>query len=198
MNNDTEVKRRVLLATLVASILFILFIVSVFWPWAVGAAWQPTPMKKVRRMLALAEVKPQDVVYDLGSGDGRIIVTATKEYGAKSVGIEVDPLRFLFSWLRTRVSGLGNRTQVIYGNFFYKDLSAASVVTLFLLESTNDKLRQKFEAELKPGTRVVSYHWTFTGWMPIKVDRESELYLYEMGNWQKCSDAPVYGLSLTI
>jgi len=137
-------------------------------------------MENVRKMLTLAEVKTGDVVYDLGCGDGRIIAMAAGEFGARAVGIEADPLRFLWSWMRIKLSGLGSRAKVIWGDFFNHNLNDATVVTVFLSYKANSKLKKKLEEELEPGTRVISYYWTFDGWKATKVDLLSHLYLYEM------------------
>ena len=167
---------------LVSGLAVTAFIVSKFWTIFIGAGWQPTPLSAVRRMLSLAEVKPEDIVYDLGCGDGRIIIMAAKEYGARSVGIEADPFRCLYTWVRLKISGLSKKTGIIWGNFFHRDLSEASVITLFLSQETNNNLKKKLGHELKPGTRIVSYYWTFNGWKPKKVDSKFGVYLYEVGN----------------
>lgn len=145
---------------------------------AVGAGWEPTSRRKVRRMLELSGTGPTDVVYDLGSGDGRIIIEAAKAYGARAVGVEADPLRVLFSRLSVSLHRLRGRVLVVWGNFFHVDLSEATVVTLFLTQGTNRKLKAKLLSELKPGTRVVSYVWTFEGWSPKLKDEKNELALY--------------------
>jgi ubiquinone/menaquinone biosynthesis C-methylase UbiE len=129
-------------------------------------------------MLSMADVKPGDVVYDLGSGDGRIVTTTAREFFASSVGIDINP--FWVFWTRVKVAlfGLSGKVKVIWGNFFNQDLSRANVVTLYLEQGTNNRLKPKLEKELKPGTRVVSHVFTFDGWNPIKVDLESSIYLY--------------------
>jgi precorrin-6B methylase 2 len=151
-------------------------------PGFLGAPWSPTEIKKVRQMLLMAKVKPGDVVYDLGSGDGRIIITAAKEFRARSVGIEVNPLFVLWTRRRIRTMGLQDRANVVLGNFFSKDLSKADVVTLFLMQGTNDGLRKKLEEELRPGARVVSHVFTFQDWRHLDANHGSEIYLYEIGN----------------
>ena len=135
-------------------------------------------MAVVKRMLDLADVHEGDVVIDLGSGDGRIIMTAAKDYQARAIGIEVDPLRLLWSRVMIRYRGLSEKVKVRWGNFFNKELGDATVVTVYQLQGINDKLQLKFEKELKPGTRVVSHVFPFPGWEPRKVDRESQVYLY--------------------
>ena len=144
----------------------------------VGAGWEPTSRRKVRRMLELSGTGPADVVYDLGSGDGRIIIEAAKAYGARAVGVEADPLRVVYSRLSISLHRLGGMTRVIWGNFFHVDLRGATVVTLFLTQGTNRRLKSKLLTELRPGSRVVTYVWTFEDWSPKLEDKENELALY--------------------
>ena len=132
-------------------------------------------------MLEMAEVNSRDIVFDLGSGDGRIVIEAAKNCHAKAVGIEADPLRVFWSRLKITFSGLRNQVKIIWGNFFNQDISEASVITLFLSDYANEKLKSKFIRELKPGTRIVSYVWIFEEWKPIKVDKIERIYLYKIG-----------------
>lgn len=165
----------------VFAVLYGIAAISVFWTRWRGAPWVPTPMKTVRRMLTLAEVGPGDVVYDLGCGDGRVIVTAARRFGARAVGIEIDPLRYL--WTQTLITALGLRGQVrvVFGDFFKQDLSQANVVTMYLQQDTNEKLSLKLVEELRPGTRVVSFKFTFPAWQSAHKDEGEELYLYKAG-----------------
>lgn len=149
------------------------------WSDVIGAGFEPTSQKLVKKMLELAEVGPNDVVYDLGSGDGRIVVEAAKRYQARSVGIEADPVRFLYSKLM--VYFIRQKVNIIWGNFFKHDISEATVVTLFLRQKTNEKLKIKLENELKTGTRVVTYVWTFKDWKPFKISSKDRIYLYIIG-----------------
>jgi SAM-dependent methyltransferase len=135
----------------------------------------------VRKMLTLAEVGPGDLVYDLGCGDGRMIVTAARRYGARAVGIEIDPLRYVWCQLLITVLGLRDRVRIVYGDFFSQDLSEADVVTCYLLQSTNNELEGKFKRELAPGTRVVSNTFTFPGLPRVRQDGDASLYLCAPG-----------------
>jgi predicted RNA methylase len=137
-------------------------------------------MNMVHKMLQMAEVGPDDLVYDLGCGDGRIIVTAVRRYGARAVGIELDLLRFLWCQLLITVLGLRDRVQIIFGNFFKQDLSAADVVACYLLRDTNKKLQEKFKEELDPETRVISNYFTFPELQLTSEDKEEKLYLYSL------------------
>ena len=131
-------------------------------------------------MLTMAEVGPEDTVYDLGCGDGRIIVTAARCYGSRAVGIEVDPLRYLWCQARITALGLRGRVRVVYGSFFTQDLSDADVVTSYLLRRTNNKLEAKFKRELRPSTRVVSNEFAFPGLHLLRQDEVEGLYLYDL------------------
>lgn len=158
-----------------------LFLIWIFWSSIIGAGFQPTSKKLVKQMLDMAEVGPEDTVYDLGSGDGRIVINAVKKYNAKAVGLEADPSRVFWSRLVITLSGIRNRAKIVWGNFFNQNISEATVVTLFLSDTANQKLKPKFLEELKPGTRVVSYVWKFKGWEPVKTDETEEIYLYVIG-----------------
>jgi ribosomal protein L11 methylase PrmA len=149
----------------------------------------PTPYAVVRAMLKLANTSPQDVVYDLGCGDGRILLIAAKEFGVKkAVGIEKDPERYKVALTRVREEGLENKIEIRLGDFFDENISDATVVTIFLLTSVNELLKPKFERELKPGTRIVSHEFRIPGWRPERViDVRDEnglshiVYLYVLG-----------------
>lgn len=146
-----------------------------------GIPWQPTDMRRVRRMLEMSKLCPDEVVYDLGCGDGRILVCAAREFGARAVGVELNPWLFLLAWFRVLSLGLQSRVRVIFGNIFSVDLAEADVVTLFLFEHVNEALKEKLNRELKEGARIVSYVWTFRGWVPKEIDRELRLFLYVKG-----------------
>ncbi|MHA2020548.1 MAG: SAM-dependent methyltransferase [Candidatus Thorarchaeota archaeon] len=154
------------------------FMVWIAWPTIFGAPWIPTPKDKARSMLELAEVGHQDTVYDIGSGDGRIIIMAASEFGAKSFGIEMDPLRVMWSRLAIRRHGLSQLVEVLRENFFKSNIENATVVTVYQGVGVNKKLREKFSKELKPGTRVVSYRFRFQGWTPVKTNEEASSFLY--------------------
>ncbi|MHA1908594.1 MAG: SAM-dependent methyltransferase [Candidatus Thorarchaeota archaeon] len=163
---------------LIVEICILIFGIWIVWSAVVGAPWLPTPKKRVRAMLEIADVTADDVVYDLGSGDGRIIVMAAKDYGATSVGIEIDPLRYHWSKLNIRRHRLRSKVKVLRTNFFKTDLSDATVVTLYQGHDINKKIRDKLAENLKSGTRVVSYRFILTGWEPVKTDEESSTFLY--------------------
>jgi len=117
----------------------------------------PTPQPVVDAMLELAAVKATDVVYDLGSGDGRIVITAAKKYGARGVGVELDPELVKQAQQNAVTAGVADRVRFVTKDLFATDLKPATVVTLYLLQSLNERLRPKLVRELRPGARVVSH-----------------------------------------
>lgn len=128
----------------------------------------PTTERAVEAMLELAKVTKNDVVYDLGCGDGRIVITAAKKYGARGVGIDINPERIAEARANAKREGVEHLVKFIEQDLFEADIREASVVTLFLLSSVNLKLRPKLLAELKPGTRVVSNTFDMGDWKPDK------------------------------
>jgi len=146
----------------------------------------PTPEVVVRRMLQLANVKRGEVVYDLGCGDGRIVIMAAREFGAQSACIEIRKDLYEQTLRRVKDLGLEDRVKVIYGNFFEESLSDADVVTMYLLTSVNERIKPKLERELRPGVRVVSHDFEVPGWKPLIVEdlyeewRSHKIYLYKI------------------
>jgi SAM-dependent methyltransferase len=128
----------------------------------------PTPQNVVDEMLKLAQVHKGDVVYDLGCGDGRMVVTAAKQYGVRGVGIDINPERIKESEDNARQAGVTNLVTFRNEDLFQADIKEASVVTLYLLTSLNVKLRPKLWKDLKPGTRIVSHTFDMGDWKPEK------------------------------
>ena len=134
------------------------------------APYIPTPQEVVDRMLELAEVTASDVVYDLGSGDGRIPITAAKKYGARGVGIDFDPQRIAESNANARREGVTDRVEFILGDALQADVSKATVVTLYLLSSSNLKLRPILTRQLSAGTRIVSHAFDMGDWLADHIE----------------------------
>jgi SAM-dependent methyltransferase len=132
----------------------------------------PTPPEVVKAMLKLGDVKPTDVIYDLGCGDGRIAIAAAKEFGARAVGVDIDPKRISEAQENANNAGVGDRVKFMLGNLFDADLHDATVVTLYLLPSVNLQLKPKLLRDLKPGTRIVSHRFDMGDWKP---DKEANL-----------------------
>lgn len=142
----------------------------------------PTPQPVVDRMLELAKVDEDDVVYDLGSGDGRIVITAAKKYGARGVGIDIDPQRIAEARENARAAGVEDKVEFRQADLFEVDLSEATVVTLYLLPSLNLKLRPKLMRELRPGTPVVSHAFDMGDWEPEVAEEidGDDIYLWHV------------------
>ena len=139
--------------------------------WTNGeASFIPTPLEVVDRMLELARVTKDDVVYDLGSGDGRIVIKAAKEYGARGVGIEIDPKLVKQSRAKAKEDGVSHLVEFRVQDAMKVDVSDATVVTLYLTSEFNSKLRPILKKQLRPGARVVSHDHETKGWTPDKIE----------------------------
>lgn len=137
----------------------------------------PTPEAVVQRMLELAKVSKNDLIYDLGSGDGRIVITAAKQYGAQGIGVDIDPDRIREANENARKAGVIDRVQFLQQDLFKTDISKATVVTLYLLPEVNLKLRPTL-LKLKPGTRIVSHAFDMGDWKPERVEQVDGRYIY--------------------
>lgn len=140
-----------------------------------------TPPAVVDAMLTVARVTSADIVYDLGSGDGRIVIAAAKEFGARGVGIEIDPAPLRMAVYQAKRAGVEDRVRFVRGDLFEADIGEATVVTLFLFESLNRRLLPKLLKDLKPGTRIVAHRYGFgEDWPPQKTVTAgaSTLYLW--------------------
>ena len=152
----------------------------------------PTPQEVVDRMLELAEVKKDDVVYDLGSGDGRIVITAAKKYGIRAIGFEIDPERIKESTENIKKAGVGHLVEIRQQDIRTVDLSAASVLTMYLLPEVNLLIRPNIWKQMKPGSRVVSHDFDMGDWKPLKKENMKDssswdhtLYLWHVQGAQK-------------
>jgi len=157
----------------------------VFASFAFGAGYQPTPRRAVETMLRLAEVGPADTVYDLGAGTGAIVFRATRVYRARSLAVEVEPIRVAILHLRRRFGPFPDRIRIRWGNLFALDFREATVVTAFLWPGAMERLRPKLERELAPGARLVSHHHPVPGWTPTAFDDATHVYFYR---WPDAGD----------
>lgn len=141
--------------------------------------WVPTPDAVVTGMLKLAGVGKNDVVYDLGCGDGKIVIAAAK-LGARGVGVDIDPKRVEEATAAVKTAGVGDRVRIIHGDIFDPaiKISEASVVTLYLLPALNVKLMPRLKSELKPGTRIVSNSFDMGDWKPEKTETVGSYTIY--------------------
>ncbi len=163
----------------------------------------PTPMETVERMLEMAEVRSEDTIYDLGCGDGRIVITAAERYNATGVGVDLNPTRIEESRRNARNAGVSDRVEFVEGDLFGVDLSPASIVTLYLLPDVNIRLRPKLFRELQPGSRVVSHDFHMGDWEPDVQDRvgRSRVYFWVIpanvsGRWQWSMDENSYEMDI--
>ncbi len=150
------------------------------------APYYPTPETVVERMLKLGGLKPGEKMYDLGSGDGRVIIMAADKFKADATGVEYDADLWKLSSDQIKALGLEKRARIIQGDILKQDFAAANLLTVYLLPSSNDRIRPMLEKQLKPGTRIVAHDFMFQGWTPVKEEhveddgegRSHTLYLY--------------------
>ncbi len=150
------------------------------------APFVPSPQPIVDRMLAAADLKPGETLFDLGCGDGRVLVTAAQKFHAKAIGIELSPKLVEAANEQIKALHLEDQVKVIQGDLMEANLSSADVVTIYLLTHSNDMLRPNLEKYLKRGARVVSHDFQVRGWKPVRVEklevyrRTHSIYVYEM------------------
>ncbi|MFN7920951.1 MAG: class I SAM-dependent methyltransferase [Bryobacteraceae bacterium] len=138
----------------------------------------PSPDAVIDAMLKLAKVTGSDTVYDLGCGDGRIVITAAKRYGARGVGIDIDPQRIKEANDNARRAGVADRVKFLEQDLFQADFSQATVVTLYLLTTVNARLKPKLLKELRPGTRIVSHQFAMGDWKPVRKTKRDNRPVY--------------------
>lgn len=164
-------------------LIIILLLILLSWVWPPDSPWAPwwRVNKKIAKLACgLAKINSKDVVYELGSGDGTFLITAAGEFGAKGVGIEIDPLRYSFSKIRFKMNGLSKNVVIIRKNFFDINISKASTVFVYLVPRVLRKLKPKFLKELKSGALIISYKYKID--LPLeKHDKENDIYLYRIG-----------------
>jgi len=165
-----------LFLALIVGLLAVLYFVFASFAW--GAGYQPTPRRSVEAMFRLARIGPEDTVYDLGAGTGAVILRAARDHGARAVGVEVEPLRVLILRLRRRWSPARERIVIHWGNLFDLDFRPATVVAVFLWPEAMHRLRPIFEAQLRPGARLVSHYHLLPGYLPTESDPDAKVYLY--------------------
>jgi SAM-dependent methyltransferase len=169
-----ELRRLALPAVALCIIVALATGISVSAPPQSLAPYVPTPQPVVEKMLELAQVTSKDVVYDLGCGDGRIVITAAKKYGAHAVGVDIDPERIKESTANAIAAGVEDLVTFKLEDAMKVDVSPATVVTLYLLSSSNLQLRPMLTRELKPGARIVSHAFTMGDWPPEKTEQVAD------------------------
>ncbi len=178
----TSIPLMILLIACIGLMLYFFVIANVY-----GAPFVPTPMKAVKRMLELAKIKPRDVVVDIGCGDGRLPIMADQVYHAQAFGFELSPPIFLYAKLRLLFKEIKTQALIAFKDSRYIDLSGVEVVVLFMMPNPlRDFWKKKFERELSPNTRVISYAFSIPGWNPshteppIKEENIGPIYVYKM------------------
>jgi len=140
----------------------------------------PTRPERIRKALKLVSLQPDEVLYDLGAGDGRVLLIAAREFGAFSIGLEVGPVQCALIWLRIVSSGLADRIKIRWGNFFKADLKDADVVYVYATSQEVLKLAPFLQKQMKAGSRVVSISADFPEWEPSTFDEQDLIFVYEM------------------
>ena len=170
----------ILLAYGLSLLLFILILLWVLIPALYGLPPVPTKPGRIRKALQLANLQPNEMLYDLGAGDGRVLLIAAREFGAKATGIEVGPIQCVLIWLRVISGRLGNQIQVRWANFYKADLRQADVVYVYATSTEVVKLAPHLEKQMKKGARVVSISADFPEWEPHTFDNNGLIFVYEM------------------
>ena len=145
-----------------------------------GAPWHPLMPGTIRRILRFAEVRPGETVCDLGCGEGRVLIAAAKEFSARAIGVEIDPLKILLVRLLRKINGVDDRVNIVRGNLFDFDPGSADVLYLYLTHQAMDKLFPEILKKLKPSVRIVSYRFCLRGMTPEKVSEDQTLFLYQL------------------
>jgi SAM-dependent methyltransferase len=160
-----------------------LFSLGVLWvmvPAFFGPPSRPTGHDRIRKALKLVNLRPGETLYDLGAGDGRVLLIAVRELDAKAVGIEIGPVQCALVWLRAAAGGFGEAIQVKWGNYFNAALSKADVVFVYATSREIMRLASHLEKQMKPGSRVVSISADFPEWEPSAFDEEDLIFVYNM------------------
>lgn len=161
----------------------VLFLIGIVWilvPAFYGLPPVPTRLSRIRKALKLVKLQSNEVLYDLGSGDGRVLIIAAREFGAQAVGIEIGPVQRAFSWLKVLYNGIRHKVRIEAGNFYKADLGAADVVFVYATSKEVKKLAAHLEKQMKPGSRLVSISADFPEWEPSAFDERQLIFVYEM------------------
>lgn len=160
-------------------IILLIFLLSFVWPpdspWS---PWWKTSVQVSRVVCDIAKITNKDVLYELGSGNGTTLMIAAKEYGARCVGVEIDPIRYWYSKFVIWKSGLTKKVTLYQKNFLFVPIGSASVIYIYLVPKAIKKLKEKFLSELKPGTRVVSYHYKIPYLQEVAFEKSHKIHVY--------------------
>jgi hypothetical protein len=170
----------ILLVYAISLLLFILILLWILIPALYGLPPVSTKPERIRKALKLADLQPNEVLYDLGAGDGRVLLIAARGFGAKAVGIEIGPIQCALIWLRLTANGLGDQIQIKWENFYKADLSQADVVFVYATSKEVSRLAPHLEGQMKQGARLVSISADFPAWEPAAFDDRDLIFVYEM------------------
>ena len=173
---SVDLVRSVLVLFVAASFIYGLWLAI---PSFYGLPYVPSSPRRIRKALELAHLNPGEVLYDMGAGDGRVLLAAVRQFGGRAVGIEVSPLQFLLAWINLRIKGC-DQARLVWNNMYNVDLSAADVVFAHTTASQAPRLRACLEAKLRPGARVVTVVTDLEGWQPQALDDRDMVFLYTM------------------
>ena len=170
----------VLAAFWLSVLVFVLVLLWILVPALYGLPPVPTRPERIRKALELANLQPEETLYDLGAGDGRVLLIAARDFHAKAVGLEIGPVQCALIWLRAATSGLGDQVKVHWANFYKADLSGADVVFVYATSKEIAKLAPHLEKQMKRGARLVSISADFREWEPSALDEHDLIFVYEM------------------
>jgi cyclopropane fatty-acyl-phospholipid synthase-like methyltransferase len=166
--------------TYVVVVLFVIWWLWVLLPILYGRPWVPTRLARIRKALKLVDLQPGEMLFDLGAGDGRVLIMAAREFGARAVGIEIGPLQCLVTWLRAVFNGLTGQIRIRRKDYYKVDLKEADVVYTYLTSAKAARLAPQLERQLRPGARVVAVSADIPGWQPEKYDDQELIFVYHM------------------
>jgi SAM-dependent methyltransferase len=176
----------------IENLLFILCILliilaGIYFLWLIipiisGLPWIPTQPLRIRRALELAQLSPGEVFYDLGSGDGRALVLAAKEFGAYAIGVEISPIHCFVTWINALIHGVSKRVEIRWNSFYRVDIRDADIIFIFMTAREASRLRPRLENQLHPGARVITISCEMSGWQPTIFNREELIFIYRMGS----------------
>ncbi len=175
MNNTLWLIGYLLLAAFV-----IVYGLWVIVPFLSGLPWFATRRTRIRKALQLAQVQPGETVYDLGAGDGRVLIMAAREFGARAIGVEISPVHCLVAWLAALFNGVAGQVSIRLGNFYTARLGDADVVFAYMTSKEAPRIQRHLEQQLRPGTRVVTIAFDFDCWQPDDFDNQELIFLYKM------------------
>jgi SAM-dependent methyltransferase len=169
----------VLIAALVG-----LYLLWVIIPAISGLPWIPTRPSRIRRALELAELIPGEIFYDLGSGDGRALILAAREFGARAVGVEISPIHCIAAKILALYYGVNKQVKIRWASFYRANFSDADVIFLYMTSKEASRLRTRLKKELRSGARVITISCEVDGWLPVKFNQEELIFIYRIDSTQ--------------